>query len=70
MNRFMSRFADRIRGVLSGFDRLVVRGSLRTLARVPGMMSFLWAEQILLKNFKDYSIDVTKRIKEASLAVA
>lgn len=69
MNRFVSRFSDKIRGVLSGFDRLVVRGSLRALARVPGMMSFLWAEQVLLKDFKEYSIGVTKRLKEASLAV-
>ncbi|HMD85689.1 MAG TPA: hypothetical protein VKO18_13425 [Terriglobia bacterium] len=31
MNEFIAKFGDQITGVLSGFDRLVPRGSLRAI---------------------------------------
>jgi hypothetical protein len=34
MNQFTTKYADSLQGVLSGFDRLVFHGTLRTLASV------------------------------------
>jgi len=46
MHEFTAKYADRIQGVLSGFDRLVFRGSLRKIAYPFGMSGYLWANQI------------------------
>ena len=48
MNPFVLRYADRIVGVLSGFDRLVFRGSLRALAYTAGMLGYLCAAMLIL----------------------
>jgi hypothetical protein len=34
MRRFIEKFADRVDGILCGFDRLVLRGELRALYRL------------------------------------
>ncbi len=66
MRRFLARHADKVIGVLSGFDRLVLRGSLRRLAYVAGMKGFLWDRQILLKDFGVFAESATERIKAAT----
>lgn len=70
MQRFLSRHADKIIGVLSGFDRLVLRGSLRTLSHAEGMRAFLSATGVLLKDFGAYVDATTTRVKAASLSNA
>jgi hypothetical protein len=50
MNAFVQRFGDKILGVLSGFDRVRFRGSLRMLASVGGTGAWLHAKGILLKD--------------------
>ena len=40
MNEFIAKYRNQITGVLSGFDRLVVRGNLRALCGLPGMDPF------------------------------
>jgi len=57
-------------GTLSGFDRLVFRGTLRRLAYAQGMDYFLAFIRVLLKDFRTYVLKVTARIKEASLDLA
>ena len=42
--------------MLSGFDRLVFRGSLRALAHHLGMKSYFWAMQVLLKGFASHAV--------------
>jgi hypothetical protein len=54
MERFIQRFSDKITGVLSGFDRLVFRGSFRLLSSVNGMAYFLNQQGIKLTQFKEY----------------
>jgi hypothetical protein len=70
MHEFIAKHQDQITGTLSGFDRLVFRGHLRSIGHPSGMMSYLWANQILLKNFGDHVDHITDRLKEASLAEA
>ena len=51
MENFLNKHAADVIGVLSGFDRLVFRGTLRLLARHLGLMRYLRAKQVLLKDF-------------------
>lgn len=70
MEPFISKHAQAIIGTLSGFDRLVFRGTLRFLAHCAGMSSYLWTMGVLLKDFATFAQDVTERLKEASQALA
>jgi hypothetical protein len=70
MHEFIAKHQEKIAGILSGFDRLVFRGHLRSIGHPDGMMSYLWTNQVLLKNFGDHVEKVTERLKEASLAEA
>jgi len=51
MHEFIARYQDKITGMLSGFDRLVLRGTLRSIAHREGMQRYLWANDVLLKDF-------------------
>jgi len=70
MNKFIERFSNGIAGVLNGFDRLVFRGTLRQIQHWGGMMSYLWQQQVLLKNFGQHVQQISERIKTASLRAA
>lgn len=70
MHEFIAKHQDKIASTLSGFDRLVFRGHLRSIGHPDGMMRYLWTNQVLLKNFGDHVEKVTERLKEASLAEA
>ena len=70
MKEFITKFGDRISGVLSGFDRLVFRGHLRGISYVAGMKQYLWANQVLNKEFGTHAEKITERLKEASLIEA
>ena len=70
MHRFTTKYADCLTGVLSGFDRLVFRGTLRRLAFVEGLRAYLWARQVRLKEFGAHAQAITEQVKEACLAAA
>lgn len=70
MKKFIAKFGDKINGILSGFDRLVFRGHLRGISYVAGMERYLWANQVLKKEFGEQAEKVTEQLKEASLAEA
>jgi hypothetical protein len=70
MQEFIAKHRDQIVGTLSGFDRLVFRGTLRSIAYQEGMRRYLWANQVLLKDFGPHVEKVSQRLKEASLAEA
>jgi hypothetical protein len=78
MQQFTEKYTDQIVGILSGFDRLVFRGSLRRLnyghwdralgalvAR--GMEEYLWQNKILFKHYAQHVKQVSERLKQASL---
>ena len=67
---FIQKYEKDVMGSLSGFDRLVFRGTLRRLFYPQGMDYCLAFMGVLLKDFAKYVLEVTARIKEASLAVA
>ncbi len=70
MEAFVSKHAGDVIGVLSGFDRLVFRGTLRMLAHHLGMQRYLWAMQVLLKDFASHAEAVTEQLRKASEAQA
>jgi hypothetical protein len=65
---FVGKHQDKISGVLSCFDRVIFRGYL-PLSYAGGMSSFLYGQQVLLKDFKDYAPQIAERIKEHVKAV-
>jgi hypothetical protein len=67
MKSFLQRFGSVITGVLKGFDRLFLRGTLRNLAYKQGLQHYLWANRILYKDFDQHSEHVTEELERASL---
>jgi hypothetical protein len=59
MKSFLRRFGDKIKGVLSGFDRLRLRGTRRLLAHASGLKHFLWKSRVKLQDFDTYVQDIT-----------
>jgi len=68
VKRFIARHADSILGVLSGFDRVVFRGTLQWIAYVDGLARFLNWRGVLLKDFGDFAQEITARVRAASEA--
>jgi hypothetical protein len=70
MKEFIAKHQDQIAGVLCGFDRLVFRGTLRSISYVKGMMNYLWAKQVRLTEFGGHVERVSERVKQACKAKA
>jgi hypothetical protein len=70
MEQFIQHYGKDIIGHLSGFDRLVLRGTLRTLAVKNGMFHYLWQVKVLLKDFGKFVQEKSAQLKDASLAEA
>ena len=66
MQEFIAKYQDQILGTLSGFDRLVFRGTLRSIAQQQGMKRYLWSQQVLRKDFGPHVEKLSGRLKEAS----
>ncbi len=67
MNALVPKNADHVIGVLSGWDRLVFRGTLRMLAYAGGMAAYLSRIGTLLKDFGDHAQAMTDQLIQASL---
>jgi hypothetical protein len=67
MDEFIAKHKDQISGVLSGFDRLVFRGTLRRIAYPFGLQGYLWANQVLLKDFGAHAKEASERVKSGAL---
>lgn len=70
MNEFLQRHGSSIVGVLSGFDRLVFRGTLRSISYVVALEKFLSAHHILYKDFAAFVQNCTAQIERHAQAVA
>jgi|SRR5438477_3781626 len=78
MQDFSNKYREQINGTLSGFDRLVFRGSLRRLnygyrdqklqsVVAQGMEQYLWQNEILFKDYLDRVKHVSQRVKQRSI---
>jgi hypothetical protein len=70
MNAFLQRHASSVMGMISGWDRLRFRGTLRMLSHVRGLLTFLCFTRNLLKDFGKYAQRVSQEVRTQSLAVA
>lgn len=67
MESFIDRHASKVIGALSGFDRVRLRGTLRWLSNVRGMIGYLSAMSVLLKNFKRFAQGFTAQIRQRAV---
>jgi hypothetical protein len=78
MRQLIEKYRERITGVLSGVDRLALRGSLRRLncgrwdeslgaVVAKGMEQYLRQNQILFKDYQQHVKRWSERVKDASL---
>jgi hypothetical protein len=70
VEQFIAKHAEHVIGTLSGFDRLVFRGTLRLLAHRGGLMTYLSRVHVLLKDFGVHAQTLTEELKDASTALA
>ncbi len=66
MNIFVAKFRDIIKGVITGFDRIVFKGSILPLAHAAGAMSFCQAHGIRNKDFKRWAMDQTALVVDSA----
>ena len=64
MKNFVQRQQSQIQGVLSGFDRLRLRGSLALLPSEGGVASWLGKMGLLIRGFLAHAEGLTKRLVE------
>ena len=70
MKQFITKYERSLVGVLSGWDRIRFRGTLRNLAVTTMMFSWLLDRRILLKDFKQFSLELTDTLKTSVEQVA
>jgi hypothetical protein len=70
MKGFIERHQDRITGVLSGFDRVLFRGTMRALSYVTGMDKFLNAQGVLYKHFSAFAQRISSKLKDHAAEIA
>jgi hypothetical protein len=66
MHSFLQRFGALVSGVLHGFDRLVFRGTLRSVVHGRRLMVYLSRMRVLFKEFGDWAQERSDRIKAAA----
>lgn len=78
MQQFIEKYGQEITGTLSGWDRLILRGSLRRLnfgywdrelnaVVAQGMEEYLWQNRILFKDYAQHVQRVSERLRTGSL---
>ncbi len=70
MKSFIAKHRKNIIGVLSGWDRIVFRGTFRLVANLAGMHQYLSYLGVLMKDFKQYAQAKTAQLIHASVAKA
>ena len=67
---FLNKFGHDVTAVLSGFDRLRFRATLRLLFVPAKMEAYLSACRVLIKNFKTFAEATTAKVKAVAYAAA
>lgn len=70
MQAFIKKHSPFITGILSGFDRLVFRGFLRSLNYPGGMHAYLSRTNVSFNDFANHVKLVTTQVKEGAIAPA
>jgi hypothetical protein len=70
MERFVKRHIDRIKGIISGFDRILFSGTLRSLSYKEGFDIWLSSRGVLYKDFGSFAQVLSEEIKRHAEDVA
>ena len=70
MERFLKRHEGRIKGIISGFDRIQFRGSLRSINYRKGIEIWLASRGVLLKDFASFAEGLSQRLKKHARTLA
>src|SRR6516164_7932178 len=70
MKPFLEQHGDRIVGTISGLDRVLFRGTLRSICYSKGMDRFLGAHRVLYRVFDKFAEDLTGRIVDHARRLA
>jgi hypothetical protein len=70
MDAFLQRHQSRIMGVLSGYDRILFRGTLRSISYVAGFDRFLGAQRVLYKEFDPFVQHLTGQLRSHAKQLA
>ena len=57
---------EKIKGLITGFDRIIFKGMIRPIMFAGGMQSFLMSQGVLNKNFKEYVTTQSTAIIESA----
>src|SRR5450631_2214732 len=63
------RYDDRIAGVLSCYDRVVITGTLPTVCYAEGMTRFLFANGVQIFQYPDFAMTLRERVREQVASV-
>ncbi len=64
------RYDERIAGVLSCYDRIVVMGTLPTVCYAAGMTRFLYSAGILIFEYREFASTLRDRVRERAASLA
>lgn len=70
MDQFIRKHQQDIRGVLSGWDRVRFRGTIRMIAYVDGLLCWLNERRVLLKDFQPFVEGLTSTLRQSVTSVA
>ena len=70
MEKFLQQFGSKIKGVLTGFDRIVFKGCLRHLAYADGAARFLARRGVLNKEYKAWMLGQSAALVAACEKIA
>jgi len=62
MDTLLSKFTGVVKNVITGFDRIVLKGMIRPIMYPEGMESFLRSRGVLNKDYKDYVMGQSQAI--------
>jgi hypothetical protein len=64
VNEFVAAHQANVMGVLEGFDRVVFRGTLRSIAYPQGMGQFIGSRKVLYKDYGRFAQSLSDRLKK------
>jgi hypothetical protein len=70
MNSIQERYSDKIDGVISSYDRIVIQGTLPTFCYAEGMTSYLYANQIRIFDYPRFAEPLRDEIRENAEKIA
>ncbi len=70
MERFLKRHANRLLGSIAGFDRILFRGTLRSISYAQGLDSFLGNPRVGFKDFAGFVEKFSAGVKARAQRIA